>query len=176
MPDDDRGLLARFALGLRLADADDRGKAGLQRRFGLGANEFVGLVMMRPTLRMSHDDVTRAGVLEHRGGNVAGESPARLGRAILSAEAELAPLDPPGGLRDQRRRRADEQLGGAGFARVGRRRIASISARDPERPFIFQLPATSGRTPGVMSALSAFSWPGCYHAPTPMQMQASAAR
>ena len=31
-------------------------------------------------------------------------------------------------------------------------RMASISAKDPDRPFIFQLPATNGRTPGVIQA------------------------
>ena len=69
---------------------------------------------------MPHDHVTRACVPEHGGRKVAGESPADLGMTILSPEAELAALDPPGGLRDQRRRRADEELGVAGFARIRR--------------------------------------------------------
>ena len=63
------------------------GQAGLQRRFRLGADERVGLVMERATLGMADDDVGRARVLEHRGGNVAGEGAARLRMAVLGAEA-----------------------------------------------------------------------------------------
>ena len=115
---------------------------------------------MRPALGMPNDDVACAGVPQHRGGNVAGERPARLGRAILGPEAELAAFDPPRRLRDQGRGRADQQLGGAGVAASAARRIASISAKDPERPFIFQLPATNGRTPGVIDASRLFRRPG----------------
>ena len=41
--------------------------------------------------------------------------------------------------------------------------MASISAKDPDRPFIFQLPATNGRTPGVIQASPPLVGRGCYH-------------
>jgi hypothetical protein len=43
-----------------------------------------------------------------------------MGVAVLTAEAEIGALDPEGGLRDQRRRWADEQFGRAGLPRVRR--------------------------------------------------------
>jgi len=52
--------------------------------------------------------------------------------------------------------------GGASRASAARR-IASISPRDAERPFIFQFPATNGRTPGVIEAFPHLGWRGCYH-------------
>ena len=120
MPNDHSGLLARFALSMGLADADNRREASLQRRFRLRADKLVSLVVIVPTLGVPDDHVPGARVLEHCGRNVAGESAARLGVAILTAEAEIGALDPEGGLRDQRRRRADEQFGRAGFPRVHR--------------------------------------------------------
>ncbi len=55
-------------------------------------------------------------------------------------------------------------------------RMASISARDPDRPFIFQLPATSGRTPGVIQSSTPLGGRGCYHRLSAYAKQAGAAR
>src|SRR5271166_40407 len=49
------------------------------------------------------------------------------------------------------------------------RRIASISTSDAERPFIFQLPATNGRTSGVMTGYSGISVDVVIIAGKPMQ-------
>ena len=120
LPNDDSGLLARLALGMGLADANDRNETGLQRRFGLGVDKLVGLFVDRAALGVADDDVSRARVLEHGGRNVAGERPARLRAAILGAERELAAFDLPGRLSEQRERREDSELGLARFAGVGR--------------------------------------------------------
>src|SRR5208337_1109200 len=119
LPDDHGGRPPGLALGSRLADADDRYEPGLQRRFRLGAHQPVGLVMQHAALGVADDDIGRAGVLEHRGGNVAGEGAARLGMAILRAQREFAPLELPGGLGEEGRRRADRKLGRPRLARVG---------------------------------------------------------
>ena len=162
LPNDHRGLLARLALGVGFADADDRRQAGLQRRLRLRADERVGLAMTGPALGMADDDVARAGVLEHRRGNVAGEG------AAGSGEQSCAPR-----LRSGRRasRRPARSASPAGRRAVRRRRlplrpprrIARSRPSEPERPFIFQLPATSGRTPGSFMPLRELRRPGCYH-------------
>jgi len=42
-------------------------------------------------------------------------------------------------------------------------RIAAISPSEAFNPFIFQLPATKGRTPGVIRSSPRSSRPGDYH-------------
>ena len=143
---------ARFAFSPRLADADDRSEARLQRGFRLGADELVGLVMMCATLGMSDDDIGRARVLEHGRGNVAGERAACLGMAVLRAKPSLPPLSFHAAC--ARRVAGGQTTSSAAPASPASaaRRIASISTSDPESPFIFQLPATNGRTSGVIEA------------------------
>src|SRR3984957_7080873 len=169
LPNDHGGLLARLAFRLRLANADNRREAGLQRRFRLGADGLISLMVIGPALGVPNDHISRAGVLEHRGRDVAGESAAGLGGAVLAPQAEIGALDPEGGLRDQRRRRTDEQFGGAGFPRV--HRLPDRVDLGQRAGKAIHLPISGDQRPYARghSGLSATLIGGCYHRPLPLQ-------
>jgi hypothetical protein len=85
---DDRQGVACFPRCSRFADANDRREPRAQRRLGLGANDLIGFVVAAAALRMAKDHIARAGILEHFGGNIAGEGAVCLGMAILAAEPD----------------------------------------------------------------------------------------
>ena len=118
---------------------------GAPRGLRLGAHVGVGLLVIGAPLRMADDDGARAGIREHLGRDVAGEGAGGLGVAILAADRRPAE---PRARREGRRPaspagRSAGRPGAPGRARP--RRSASSSAAEPCSPFIFQLPATSGR-------------------------------
>jgi len=118
---DHRDMIAGEALGLGLADADDRLEAGGERGLGLGADDRVGLALLGAALGMPDDDQPRARFLEHRHRDAAGMGPARLEVAVLCADQEPAAAGDGG--RDQGERRADGDVDSGGLARrVGDRR------------------------------------------------------
>jgi len=77
--------VAGFALGERLANADDRRETRLHRGGGLRAHRFVVLVMIRAPFAVTDDDERRPSVAKHRRGNIAGMSAAFLSMAVLPA-------------------------------------------------------------------------------------------
>ena len=110
----------------------------------------VGLAMVGAPLGMADDDVRGAGILQHLGGNVAG-----MGAAFLPVAVLAAALD----------RRARQHFGARDSSVAGTQTSASVSASSPPMkpwpiassswsealvPFIFQLPATSGRMAEVI--------------------------
>ncbi len=113
MPSDHFDLALGLALLARLADADDRGQARLDGRLRLGAHRFVGLVVMGAAFGMADDHILAARVLQHRGGDVARKSPARLGVAILRAEPDRAPGEFCRRGNEQSRGRTDQKFGRA---------------------------------------------------------------
>ena len=80
-----------------------------------------------------------------------------------------ASLDPEGGLRDQRRRRTDEQFGTAGFPRVRRLPYRVDLGQRPGQAV--HLPISGDQRPYARghSGLSATLIGGCYHRPPPLQ-------
>ena len=88
LPADDGERLARLALALRLADADDGGKPGAMGGRGLGADLGVLLAVVLAALGMADDREGRPGIGEHLGGDVAGEGAGFLGVAILPADRD----------------------------------------------------------------------------------------
>ena len=97
------------------------------------------------------------------------KAPLDMGIAVLPAEAEIGALDPEGGLRDQRRRRTDEQFGRAGFPRV--RRLPDRVDLDQGPGKAVHLPISGDQRPYARghSGLSATLIGGCYHRPPPLQ-------
>ena len=114
-------------------------------------HQGIALAMVGAPLGMADDDGAGAGIGQHFGGNIAGMGAGGLGMAILRRRPrafDAARL--VGESRDQGRRRADQQIGLGGH-RAAPASMASNSASEAFRPFIFQLPAISGRMASVMS-------------------------
>ncbi len=111
----------------------------------LGADLGVGFLVQGAPLGMADDHGAGAGVLEHLGGDVAGEGAGGFGMAILAADRDRRAAAPA-----RRRPRAASPAGRPSdrpCRPVRPRRPRSCRARRPSAlsPFIFQLPATSGR-------------------------------
>ena len=136
----------RSRSSLRLADADDRHQPGAPRGLRLGAHLCVGLVVVGAPLRMADDHRARAGIGEHFGRNIAGERARRLGMAILRADRRPWSPAPRRKGQHQRRGRTDHQIDCADRP-AAPWMILPSSAAEALSPFIFQLPATSGRRP-----------------------------
>ena len=105
----DRAVLV--ALGERLAYAQDRGHPRLQHGGGLRLHDRVRLGVLGAPFGMADDDEAAAGILQHVRRHVAGESPRRLGVAVLRAQPHAAARQD---LRDGRQigiGRADEHVG-----------------------------------------------------------------
>ena len=111
--------------------------------------------MIGAAFGMADDDVAAAGIGQHRGRDVAGMGAAGLGMAVLRRRGDAAPSS---ALADRRNQVAGGQIS---ISREAGRRLtpASRSARaspSAGRPFIFQLPAISGRGLPVDHRLPAF--------------------
>ena len=102
---------------------------GPPRRFGLLPHQRIGFAVVGAALGMADDDGGGAGIRQHFGGNIAGMGAGRLGMAILRADREAvlnrAPFGEGG---NQRRRRADQQIGLCRDSSARRRSSASSSA------------------------------------------------
>src|SRR5262245_51801738 len=88
LPGNDLERPTRFALLQRLADADDGGEPRPVGRLGLGADDGIGLAMPGATLRMAEDHRRAPGVLQHFGGNIAGEGARGRGMTILPSHRD----------------------------------------------------------------------------------------
>src|SRR6202035_1759879 len=87
---DERRGAARLALGAGLADADDRDAPGAPGRQCLGPDIGVGFAAGVAALGMADDGMATAGIPEHLGADIAGESSLGLGMAILASEPDAA--------------------------------------------------------------------------------------
>ena len=112
---------------------------------GLGVDERVGLAVIGAALGMADDDGGGAGIGQHLGGDIAGMGAGGERMAILRAEQD--------GASGQRRQRAwassvaggHTMISASGTGSCARRSFSALSsAKEAARPFIFQLPATSG--------------------------------
>ena len=143
---------AGLALGAASRRCRRSRQPGPPRGLGLGPHHGIGLAVIGAPLGMADDHMAGAGVLQHLGRDVAGMGAARRWVAILAAA--LAPAAArqdlggprqtasPAGRAAPRSRRRDSL--------VKRRANGVSSCSEAPVPFIFQLPATSGRIPGVM--------------------------
>ena len=106
--------------------------------------------MIGTALGMANDDVCGSCILQHFSGNVAGMRPTVRRVAILAAGLHRRArqnLRRPG---QQRCGHADQRVGFCGQAAEEAWPIERSSGSDSAVPFIFQLPATKGRIPGVI--------------------------
>ena len=85
----------RVALLERLADADDGREVGRRGRRELAVHPLVGVAEQAPPLRVADDDVAGAGVLDHRGADLAREGAVALEVAVLRRDADVRCLAPP---------------------------------------------------------------------------------
>ena len=122
-----------------------------QTASAFGAHQRIALAMIGAPLGMADDDGCGAGIRQHFRRNIAGVRAGGLGMAILRPDGErLAPFalsakaatSVAGG---QTRRSALAATAAAPAS------MASNSPNEAFRPFIFQLPAISGRMASVMS-------------------------
>ena len=94
-----------------LANADDRFQSGPMGRPGLGGDDGVALAVVGATFRMADDHRLGAGICQHLGGDVSGMGAVIVRVAILGAEQNGASGQHHGGLKEQRRRRTDQDIG-----------------------------------------------------------------
>ena len=139
--------LAGLALGQVSPTQTIGSSPARQRRLGLGAHDGVGLAAIGAPLGMADDHVAGAAVAQHLGGDVAGMGAACLGVAVLAADQHAAcprrPRRPPGPASPAGRPARRGRVQPACFT-PSATPLASASA-SARRPFIFQLPAISGR-------------------------------
>ena len=132
--------LAGVALAFGFADADDRGEAGAPGGPGFGGDKRVALAVILAALGMTYDDGRGAGVAQHLGTDIAGESAGDFRTTILSADGDRRTSAAAAA-------RAMSVAGGqirtsqAGDLRPAA--SAAISESAAARPFIFQFPAIS---------------------------------
>ena len=93
---------------------------------------------------MADDDIGRTGVLQHFRGNIAGMGTKGFRGTILPPNGDRGAGAKPHRLRNQRRRRTDENLPPTVLPVATASQIAATCARSARNPFIFQFPATSG--------------------------------
>ena len=93
---------------------------GAPGRLGLLPDQRIGLAVIGAPLGMADNDGAGAGIGQHFGRKIAGMGARRLGVAILRADRErLRTARLLGKGRNQRRRRADQQIGlGGDFGRA----------------------------------------------------------
>jgi len=109
--------LARVALRLGFADADDRVEPGPDGGLGLGAYDVVGFAVVGAPLRMADNDELRTGIGHHGGGDVTGVSTRSGPMTILATGQNAARRTLGGHGGKQRRGRADDDDGARGLAR-----------------------------------------------------------
>ena len=85
--------LVGFALGQRLADADDGAQLGGERGLGLAVDRGVVLVEILAALGMADDDVADVKFAEHAGGNFAGVGAGGGLVQVLRAEPDVGARD-----------------------------------------------------------------------------------
>ena len=115
--------------------------------------------MVGAALGMPDDDRGPAGVGDHLGRNIAGVRPGWLGVTVLAADRHRGA---PRALRQSaaRRSRADTPGCRAGASSLARpSTIRAVPPAEAKRPFIFQLPATSGRRSARAMSNPAFPEP-----------------
>src|SRR5580704_14498500 len=108
---------ASLALEAGLANTDDRNEPGAPAGYGLDVDLGIGFAAGMAALRMADDYMAAAGVLQHLGADAAGEGALGLGVAILAAEHDAAARERLADRRNQRRRRAHEQVAGVRLRR-----------------------------------------------------------
>ncbi len=92
LPADNLGLLAARTLVGTFADTDDRDQAGFDRGQGFFPYQFTGFAMVLAAFGVSEDHPGRAGVTQHRGGDVAGVGSLFGLMAILAADRDVGPF------------------------------------------------------------------------------------
>ena len=144
--------LPGIALVLGFADADDRGEAGAPGGFRLLPDQHVALAMIGAPLGMADNDGAGAGIRQHFGRKIAGMGARRLGVAILRADRQAslsrAAFSAKAAIRVAGGQTSRSALAATPGAPAS---MASNSAMEALRPFIFQLPAISGRMASVIS-------------------------
>ena len=112
-----------LALFERLADADDRNEARIQRNLRLGSDDLVGLTIERATLGVANQHPAHFQIHQHARGNFAGVGAILLGREILGAEGDVAVGQLRSRLRQVGERGADSDVDGieAGHGGLERR-------------------------------------------------------
>jgi len=149
LPSDDLERPAGVALGLGLADADDRNESRGVRRFGLRPNHRVGFAVVGTALGMADDDEAAAGVPQHRRRNVAGMGALRLGMAILGAEQHGAAGQHLGDGKEESGGRADEHVATEARPRRAARRDGPVrdlvGEAEPVLPEAVHLPVAGDK-------------------------------
>ncbi|GAB4002419.1 hypothetical protein GCM10029992_40610 [Glycomyces albus] len=109
-----RHVVARLADLERLADAQDRADAVVEGLADLGADEFVGLLVVLAALGVPHHHVGTAQLGQHGAGDLTGVGAGRVRRHVLCAVAdlELVAVDQRLDAADVDERRHDDGLDG----------------------------------------------------------------
>ena len=129
-------------------------RPGAPGGFGLLSDQHIALAVIGAPLGMADNDRAGAGIRQHFGGKIAGMGARRLGVTILRADCKV--LAPRAFSAKAAIRVAGGQTSRSALAATPEApaSMASNSAKDALRPFIFQLPAISGRMVLVMSGFS----------------------
>jgi hypothetical protein len=99
-----------LALRARFTDAHDRHQSRAPCGLRFRTHLRIGLMMILPALGMADDHSRRAGILQHFGGDVAGEGPRGERVTILSADQNRRAAGCRRKAHNQRRRRTDHQI------------------------------------------------------------------
>ena len=122
--------LAGVALSFGFADTYDGDEVCAERGGYFGLDHAVGLAQTVAAFGMTQNNVGGPGVGQHSGADLAGEGAAGLGVAVLATDGHRSIAKLCGDDRQNRRRRADQQIavGGRGGGRIvansGRQRSA----------------------------------------------------
>ena len=119
-------------------------KPGPPGRLRLGAHLRVGFVMVGAPLGMADDHRTAPASASISAEISPVWAPDGFGVTILPADRDRGAARRGGKCRNQRRRRANHQIGLSGKPFSAGDDLGELRARTPPSPFIFQLPATSG--------------------------------
>ncbi|EKD97136.1 MAG: triosephosphate isomerase [uncultured bacterium] len=109
---DDLFGMTRLALCQRFTDTHDRRDANAERALRFGSHHFIGFTMVLAPLRMPHDDIAQAKLLEHGGRNFAGVGTTFMRRDILRTQLNHAARQQGLTLRQIHGRDADRHLAG----------------------------------------------------------------
>ena len=155
---DDLDRLARLAFGAGFADANDGGQARFQRRFGFGLHERRR--SRRDTARRSEwPTITywAPASLIIAAAMSPVKAPLSLAWQSCAPSATLPPFSAQAACASRVAGGQTASSAAPALPASTASRIALSSPSEAVRPFIFQLPATRGRTPGVMVRLSTTS-------------------
>lgn len=139
---DHRLHLARLALFERLSDTENHPQPGRKGRLGTCIDSLIALAEILPALGMADDDIGDAKLLEHIGGDFAGERAGSRPMAVLRAEPDTAARHRGAGGFEISEGTQSATSQDASFRRGF---ISPISAPAAARVrFIFQFPAQGG--------------------------------